>query len=470
MKILFILIFILSSTFFAFAQNLVENGSFENAWTCPESFTTYANAKPYPCWFNPSKGTPDQFHPCSLGDASVPFNFAGFMFPIDGVAYAGIILRETFDDSLKVYKGVSREYIQTKLTMPLEKEKLYCVKLSYANAKKSLFSVDALGVTLTNSKIGTKDAGLIIQRPQIINRPGHIMDNSENWIEMCGTYRAYGGEVYLTIGNFLDNSSTNYKTNNIVSTDSAFYYAYYYIDNVKVFEIENTFECGCTDDLSYGSDWMADDYDPETGYNTKKTDINLIVAETNNSNSLKDMTKNDSDINDNNSKNNADNFNNALENQNSNSDKDSLNLTGKTNINDNLLLLNMPKSEINEKAFEEAKVGSKFNLNRIFFEFNSSELLAISYIELDKLVEILLDKPNLRIEVRGHTDNIGTESYNRSLSIKRAQAVYEYLLNSGISKTRMKYRGFGTKVPVASNETDEGRRLNRRVEIVIVEI
>ncbi|HQB22047.1 MAG TPA: OmpA family protein, partial [Bacteroidales bacterium] len=74
------------------------------------------------------------------------------------------------------------------------------------------------------------------------------------------------------------------------------------------------------------------------------------------------------------------------------------------------------------------------------------------------------------IEVRGHTDNVGTESYNRTLSMKRAQAVYDYLISSGIDKKRMKYRGFGTKVPVASNETEEGRSLNRRVEIMIVEL
>ena len=86
-----------------------------------------------------SVATPDHLHACSVGDAGVPFNFAGFMFPAEGSAYAGIILRETFDDSLKVYDGVSREYIQAKLIAPLQKDKLYCVKLSYANSSKSVF-------------------------------------------------------------------------------------------------------------------------------------------------------------------------------------------------------------------------------------------------------------------------------------------------------------------------------------------
>ena len=508
MRIFCFIAFLIFTFNFAFSQNLVENGSFENAWTCPETFTTFPYARPYPGWLNPSKGTPDQFHPCSLGDASVPFNFAGFMFPADGAAYAGIILRETFDDSTKTYKGVSREYIQTKLLEPLKKEELYCVKLSYANASKSLFSVDALGVTLTNSKIGVKDAGLIIQRPQVINKPGHIMDNFDHWIEMCGTYRAFGGEAYLTIGNFFDNTQTNYKINDVEFTDSAFYYAYYYIDDVRVFKIDHDFECGCIDDLSFGSDWMADNYDPRTGYNTKgllaqNSDDKNRSADGAEGKDLADGTsgKNGSGENsgtddidgnggtgvkdgtgvadgkDGSSGTSGTDKNNLADNNssisaNSKDSNDGKNLAGNIDGNNssNFAMLNLKESEITEQAFEKARVGSKFNLNRIFFEFNSSELLALSYIELDKLVEILTSKPNLRIEVRGHTDNVGTESYNRTLSMKRAQAVYDYLISSGIDKKRMKYRGFGTKVPVASNETEEGRSLNRRVEIMIVEL
>ncbi|MCK9254737.1 MAG: OmpA family protein [Bacteroidales bacterium] len=467
MKIFYFIIFLLFNLSLCFSQNLVENASFENAWTCPESFTTFPSARPYPAWFNPSKGTPDQFHPCSLGDASVPFNFAGFMFPAHGQAYAGIILRETFDDSIKTYKGVSREYIQTKLLEPLEKEKLYCVKLSYANASKSLFSVDALGITLTNSKIGTKDAGLIIQRPQITNRPGHIMDNTDYWIEMCGVYRAYGGETYLTIGNFLDNIHTNFKVNDIEFTDSAFYYAYYYIDDVRVYKIENDFECACLDDLSFGSDWLADNYDPETGYNTK--DI-LVLNPNSTSGEEENNTDNKSNLNNNSDNKDLLGENKSNSSENSNNENENSLKNQNENESSNLSMLNMKESEITEKAFEQARVGSKFNLNRIFFEFNSAELLALSYTELDKLVEILSLKSNLRIEVRGHTDNVGTESYNKSLSIKRAQAVYDYLISSGIDKKRMKYRGFGTKVPVASNDTEEGRSLNRRVEIIVVEL
>jgi len=440
-----------------FSQNLVDNHSFENAWSCPYSFATLPIAKPYPGWQNPNKGTPDQLHICSQGDAGIPKNFAGFMYPSDGAAYAGIILRETFDDSLRVYDGVSREYIQTRLLAPLTRDKLYCVKLFYANSSRSIFSVDALGITITAERIGVKDAGLIIQMPQVINKPGHIMDNVDYWQEMCGVYRARGNEKYLTIGNFWDNNRTTYRRNTSENADSSFFYAYYYIDDVRVFEIENTFECGCINDLSFGTDWLADDYDPETGYNSK--DLSENLADNNNPNGNNGNSNQGSDT--------ANNNNNNNSNNNGNNGTDNNNLNGNSDSNS---LLNMKESEISEKAFSSAGVGSKFNLNRIFFEFNSSELLTVSFAELDKLSEILLAKPSLRIEIRGHTDNVGTDQYNKTLSIKRAAAVYDYLISKGIEKSRMKYRGFGNKVPVADNDSEEGRSQNRRVEIIIVEL
>jgi outer membrane protein OmpA-like peptidoglycan-associated protein len=460
-----LIFFVLLTTQFLPAQNLVPNQSFEDAWSCPYSFSTLTVAKPYPLWFNPNKGTPDQLHLCSVGDAGVPENFAGKMYPAEGIAYAGIILREVFYDSTKIVKGVSREYIQTKLTQPLVKEKLYCVKLFYANSSKSLFAVDALGITLTSENIGTKDAGLIIQRPQIINKPGHIMDNIDYWQELCGIYRARGNERYLTIGNFWDNSLTNFKLNTHEVVDTNFIYAYYYIDDVRVFEIENNFECGCLNDLSFGSDWMADNYDSETGYNS--LDINLLTDNSSNENNT-DQNNNGND-NDNNNNNNLTNGNNSDNNTNNGTDNN-LNSenTGGQNQDNSLSFIELRESEITDDAFNDVKIGDRFNLNRIFFEFNSYELLTVSYAELDRLYEIIESKPNLRIEIRGHTDNIGSSSYNKTLSVKRAAAVYDYLIEKGVDKSRMKYRGFGNKVPIADNETDEGRLLNRRVEIIIV--
>lgn len=436
----------------AFSQNLVKNHSFENAWSCPEDYNGYAVKFPFPDWINPNNGTPDLMHSCSALRAGVPENFAGYMYPYDGGAYAGIILREMFDDSLRVYKGVSREYLQTKLTEPLKKNSLYCVKFYYVNAKKSMYSVDALGITLTVEQIKAKNADRILQRPQITNRPGHIMDNMDEWTEFCGYYRARGGEHYLTIGNFWDNSTTQYVTNKNEYSDSAFFYAYYLIDNVSVFEIESEFECGCLNDLAWSSDWKSDTFDPATGYNTRKINDN-------------DIANNGNDSSNSNGKNSQGNGNdntngNGLDNNSKNNSQTDPNETDATGL----------KTQITKAAFDNAEIGDRFRLNQIYFEFNSSELLTISNIQLDSLYNILLEKPSLRIEIRGHTDNIGSEGYNKKLSVERAASVYNYLLEKGIPKTRMKYRGFGPNVPVADNSTEEGRELNRRVEIFIVEI
>ena len=487
------------------SQNIVPNNSFEDAWSCPQTYVTLPIAKPYPQWCNPNKGTPDQLHICSPYDAGIPKNFAGEMYPSEGGAYAGIILREVFNDSTQIIKGVSREYIQTRLIEPLRRDKLYCVKLFYANSSKSVYSVDAMGITLTAEKIGTKDAGLIIQRPQVINRPGHIMDNIDYWQELCGIYRAGGKEEYLTIGNFWDNSLTNFQNNDFESTDSSFVYAYYYIDDVRVFEIDNEFECGCLNDLSFGSDWMSDKYDPETGYNTLNPDDLAInnSGDGNDSNGNSDnQNGNNGDINngdglegngnsddgsntdgvggDGNSGNSGNNNGNNTDGSNTDGNQsgnkgNSSGQNGEGNLNsgndkNSNSILNMKESEISPEAFTNVNIGDKFNLNRIFFEFNSSDLLTASYTELERLSEILNNTPGLRIEIRGHTDNIGSTSYNKSLSVKRAASVYNYLLDKGIDKSRMKYRGFGNKVPVANNDTNEGRRLNRRVEIIIVDL
>jgi len=449
----------------AFSQNLVKNHSFENAWSCPEDYCGYAVKYPFPDWINPNYGTPDLMHSCSAMRAGVPENFAGYMYPYDGGAYAGIILREKFDDSLKVYKGVSREYLQTKLTEPLKKNTLYCVKFYYVNAKKSMYSVDALGITLTVDQIKAKNADRILQRPQITNRPGHIMDNMDEWTEFCGYYRARGGEHYLTIGNFWDNSTTQYVTNQNEYSDSAFFYAYYLIDNVSVFEIESEFECGCTNDLAWSSDWKSDSFDPTTGYNTKKINNNDLASNGDGNG---------------NSGNNGNNGNNGQGNGNVNSSASSNgangNGQGNNGINDNAQAdpnetdATGLKTQITKAAFDAAEIGDRFRLNQIYFEFNSSELLTMSYIQLDSLYNILAEKTSLRIEIRGHTDNIGNEGYNKKLSVERAASVYNYLIEKGIPKTRMKYRGFGPNIPVADNNTEQGRELNRRVEIFIVEI
>ncbi len=113
--------------------------------------------------------------------------------------------------------------------------------------------------------------------------------------------------------------------------------------------------------------------------------------------------------------------------------------------------------------------GASFVINNIFFEFDKADLLPESRPELDRLVKLMSTYPAMKISVEGHTDSVGTYEYNMKLSGKRAEAVVNYLLASGVSKERISSEGFGYTRPIAPNDTPEGRALNRRVEIRITE-
>ena len=115
------------------------------------------------------------------------------------------------------------------------------------------------------------------------------------------------------------------------------------------------------------------------------------------------------------------------------------------------------------------EVGKSVILRNIFFEFDSYVLKDESKIELNKLIHFLKTYPSVKIEVSGHTDNIGTAAYNETLSEQRARSVADYLIGASVDKQRIKYAGYGFRKPLASNETEEGRSLNRRTEVIITD-
>ena len=112
--------------------------------------------------------------------------------------------------------------------------------------------------------------------------------------------------------------------------------------------------------------------------------------------------------------------------------------------------------------------GKTIRLKNIFFEFDSAELLPRSYVELRKLLKIMRENPEMVIEIQGHTDSFGKANYNISLSENRAAAVVAFLNRNKIEASRTKIRGFGSHQPIAENDSAEGRKLNRRVEFLIL--
>jgi len=109
-----------------------------------------------------------------------------------------------------------------------------------------------------------------------------------------------------------------------------------------------------------------------------------------------------------------------------------------------------------------------FTLDGVQFEFDSSKLTSDAKVVLQEVIEAMKKHPNVRLEIQGHTDNVGDPSYNITLSQERAQAVKDHMVENGISATRLTTNGFGENKPIASNATAEGRALNRRIEFVIV--
>ena len=107
------------------------------------------------------------------------------------------------------------------------------------------------------------------------------------------------------------------------------------------------------------------------------------------------------------------------------------------------------------------------NIIPLTAKLNLSELKEESFPELNRLIKLLNDNPTINIEIAGHTDNIGSDSDNSELSKNRAASVVAYLTKGGIKANRLTSQGFGETKPVASNETEEGKQLNRRVEFMV---
>ncbi len=124
---------------------------------------------------------------------------------------------------------------------------------------------------------------------------------------------------------------------------------------------------------------------------------------------------------------------------------------------------------VKDISLQPIEIGSKIALRNVFFETGKWEILEGSEYELNRVVELLKQNPSLKIELGGHTDNVGKPEANQKLSEQRAKAVYDYLVNKGISVSRLSYKGYGEGQPIASNDDEAGRAANRRTEMKIIE-
>ena len=141
-------------------------------------------------------------------------------------------------------------------------------------------------------------------------------------------------------------------------------------------------------------------------------------------------------------------------------------------ISENLNLDSLVKAgyrEIHKDLYlAPIEIGQVVRLNNVFFDFDKFNLRSESFVELDRVVQLLKENPGIEIEMSAHTDSKGADDYNYRLSDDRARSVREYIVSKGIDEKRIVSQGYGETKPVSTNETEEGRQLNRRVEFKII--
>ncbi len=235
MKVSVYLVFMLALMEGAMAQNLVLNPSFEDHIRCPNNFSTSNKDFTLPGWRSANLGTPDYYHTCSWGDCDVPFNWAGESNAHSGLAYAGIYVWSRPSSKPRSY----REYIQGELREPLKKDRRYRIEFYFKLASYSVYTVDRIGLLLTDSAF-TSPGDQIISRPPTLSVVRNEPVTKGGWDLAEMVYTAKGGEKFVTVGNFFDNLTTQFvqldtrKGKSPMLTGSA----YFYIDDVSISAID----------------------------------------------------------------------------------------------------------------------------------------------------------------------------------------------------------------------------------------
>lgn len=220
------------------AQNLVQNGSFEELTYCPVSYNQ-RTLKTAVGWVQPGSATPDHFSTCSKGKAGVPDNIGGSQDALDGESYIGLV---TYTSTKRNY----REYVQSKLTRPLGTGELVCVEFWVSCGDLARYVTDGIGVHFSKGKVRPKGEKRIEARAQISNPRLHILDNANDWVKLSDVFVAEGGEDYITIGNFEpDHLMSKLKRTSLEGRESSSNWSYIYVDDVVVRPVEKREDCSC---------------------------------------------------------------------------------------------------------------------------------------------------------------------------------------------------------------------------------
>jgi hypothetical protein len=238
------------------AQNLVQNGDFEQYVSCP-TYISQLDTALY--WFNPTHATPDYFNVCVTPFwASVPYNFMGYQFAHSGVGYAGLI---------QLAAGTNwREYIEVQLLSPLVANACYQFQVYISAGDDCVYKTDALQVYFSDTAYNSSTTNILQLIPQISNVAGNVPDTM-NWMQITANYTAIGGEQYFIMGNFNDSINTSL---NVANPGGIHDFAYLFIDDVCLTP------CGssCTTGIAYENE-NADIYAFPNPFSDK---LNFIIG------------------------------------------------------------------------------------------------------------------------------------------------------------------------------------------------
>ncbi len=201
-------------------QNLVPNPSFEDTTNWNNWYVQNGSTP----WFNPTSASPDYYSIYPGYGGLVPNNSnQGYQLPKTGNAFAGFYT---------YLGGETREYLEIELFDSLKANQTYFVEFSISRAEHYRLASDRIGAYFSDTLI-TQISGVAFPYiPQIENPSGNIIYDTLNWVPINGTFNANGGEKYLTIGNFRNNSNTQYDS--VFTTAVTSNWAYYYIDDISV--------------------------------------------------------------------------------------------------------------------------------------------------------------------------------------------------------------------------------------------
>ncbi len=392
--------------FSADGQNLIPNPGFEEVFTEIE----YQWVQPQGPYYHYEKTDSASLHKAHEGD---------------------------YVNGLCMYNNRENEFLHVKLIESLEAGVTYQLKVMARLMRAKCFNDNLqtlIGVHFGEERLDTHIPGDLYLQPQLsLELPD---SNRFDWFELNGTYKAKGGEKFLTIGYFAATQTEEIRRaeswNNIVPVKKS-------------------------DKDEADNSWLYLPPDEQKKYiKAKKKKAKKRKKGDKSSEAIPDFSKPESD------------WNNIPE---TGRDPSSLYFMVRYYFDDFCLARIDESGEIDCAPSTPPLIlekGKSIALRNVFFETDEAKLLDESIVQLNALSRILLDYPEMTIEIRGYTDDRGEDAYNLSLSEMRAQSVKTWLLEQGLSEGRIGAKGFGEEDPIEPNTTEAGRARNRRVEFFIV--